>query len=226
MKAITSDKKKEIKSESNKSTRNARSESIFELAALGLLTAISFIMAFTPLGFIPIGLLTVTFMTIPVIVSATVLKPRDSAIIGGIFGLTSFIKTVTGTGGAMMAAFFQINPLFTCILCIVPRILEGLLGGLIFQAVSKKDKTKFVSYIVASLSVPILNTILFMSTLFLFFYSSEYIQTVAAAKGADNVLTLFVAMVGVQAVVEALVCAVLGTAVSKALAVALKKIRK
>ena len=120
MKAITSEKKEQIKNKSQKSARTSRSESIYELAALGLLTAICFIMAFTPLGFIPIGVLTVTFMTIPVIVSATVLKPRDSAIIGGIFGITSFIKTVTGAGGVMMAGLFQINPFLTFILCIVP----------------------------------------------------------------------------------------------------------
>ena len=226
MKAMTSEKKDELKNKSKNSTRTSRSESIYELAALGLLTAICFIMAFTPLGFIPIGVLTVTFMTIPVIVSATVLKPRDAAVIGGIFGITSFIKTVTGAGGVMMAGLFQINPFLTFILCVVPRVLEGWLGGLIFQAVNKIDKTKFVSYIVGSLSVPVLNTMLFMSTLFLFFYSSEPIQNIATAKGAENVFALFIAMVGIQAVVEAVVCCILGTAVSKALAVALKKVKK
>lgn len=125
-----------------------------------------------------------------------------------------------------MAGLFQINPFLTFILCIVPRVLEGWLGGLIFQAVRKIDKTKFVSYIVASLSVPVLNTLLFMSTLFIFFYNSEPIQNIANAKGAGNVFALFVAMVGIQAVVEAVVCCILGTAVSKALAVALKKVKK
>ncbi len=208
------------------SKRTAKSESIYELAALGLLTAVSFIMAFTPLGFVPIGVLTVTFMTVPVIIAATVLKPRDAAVIGGIFGMTSFIKTVTGTGGVMMAGLFQINPLLTAILCIVPRVLEGWLGGLIFQAVRRIDKTTFVSYMVASLAVPVMNTIFFMSTLFLFFYRTKPIQDIAASKGADNILALFVAMVGIQAVVEALVCFVLGTGVSKALAVALRKVKK
>ena len=65
-----------------------------------------------------------------------------------------------------------------------------------------------------------------MSTLFIFFYNSEPIQNIATAKGAGNVFALFVAMVGIQAVVEAVVCCILGTAVSKALAVALKKVRK
>ena len=225
MKAITSEQKKEIKNKSPQNARNARSESIYELSALGLLTAICFIMCFTPIGYIKTPVLSITLMTVPVIISATVLKPRDSAIIGGIFGITSFIQAVSGMS-ALTGALFQLNPFFTFILCVVPRVLEGWLGGLIFQGVKKIDKTNFISYAVGSLSVPLLNTLLFMSTLFILFYNSAPIQNIASDKGADNVFALFTAMVGVQALIEAGICFAIGTAVSKALAVALKKIRK
>ena len=225
MKAITSGQKKEIKNKSPKNARNARSESIYELAALGLLTAICFIMCFTPIGYIKTPVLSITLMTVPVIISATVLKPRDSAIIGGIFGITSFIQAVSGMS-ALTGALFQLNPFFTFILCVVPRVLEGWLGGLIFQGVKKIDKTNFISYAVGSLSVPLLNTLLFMSTLFILFYNSAPIQNIASDKGADNVFALFIAMVGVQALIEAGICFAIGTAVSKALAVALKKVKK
>ena len=225
MKAITSEQKKEIKNKSPKNARNARSESIYELAALGLLTAICIIMCFTPIGYIKTPVLSITLMTVPVIISATVLKPRDSAIIGGIFGITSFIQAVSGMS-ALTGALFQLNPFFTFILCVVPRVLEGWLGGLIFQGVKKIDKTNFISYAVGSLSVPLLNTLLFMSTLFILFYNSAPIQNIASDKGADNVFALFIAMVGVQALIEAGICFAIGTAVSKALAVALKKVKK
>ena len=225
MKAITSKEKKEIKNQSPKNARNARSESIYELSALGLLTAICFIMCFTPIGYIKTPVLSITLMTVPVIISATVLKPRDSAIIGGIFGITSFIQAVSGMS-ALTGALFQLNPFFTFILCVVPRVMEGWLGGLIFQGVKKIDKTNFISYAVGSLSVPLLNTLLFMSTLFILFYNSAPIQNIASDKGADNVFALFTAMVGVQALIEAGICFAIGTAVSKALAVALKKVKK
>ena len=225
MKAITSEQKKEIKNKSPQNARNARSESSYELAALGLLTAICFIMCFTPIGYIKTPVLSITLMTVPVIISATVLKPRDSAIIGGIFGITSFIQAVSGMS-ALTGALFQLNPFFTFILCVVPRVLEGWLGGLIFQGVKKIDKTNFISYAVGSLSVPLLNTLLFMSTLFILFYNSAPIQNIASDKGYDNVFALFTAMVGVQALIEAGICFAIGTAVSKALAVALKKVKK
>ncbi len=225
MKAMTSEQKNKVNGRSAKNARSTRSESIFELAALGLLTAICFIMCFTPLGYIKTPVLNITLMTVPVIISATVLKPRDSAIIGGIFGITSFIQAVSGMS-ALTGALFQLNPFFTFVLCVVPRVLEGWLGGLIFQGLKKIDKTNFISYAVGSLSVPLLNTLLFMSALFLLFYNSEPIQNIAASKGVDNVLALFIAMVGIQALIEAGICFVLGTAVSKALAVALKKVKK
>ena len=225
MKAITSKEKKEIKNQSPKNARNARSESIYELSALGLLTAICFIMCFTPIGYIKTPVLSITLMTVPVIISATVLKPRDSAIIGGIFGITSFIQAVSGMS-ALTGALFQLNPFFTFILCVVPRVMEGWLGGLIFQGVKKIDKTNFISYAVGSLSVPLLNTLFFMSALFILFYNSEPIQNIANAKGTDNVFALFIAMVGVQALIEAGICFAIGTAVSKALAVAMKKVKK
>ena len=225
MKAMTSEQKQTAKKQAVKTTRTARSESIYELVALGLLTAICFIMCFTPIGYIKTPFLSVTLMTIPVIISATVLRPRDAAIIGGVFGLTSFIQAISGMS-ALTGALFQLNPFFTFVLCVVPRVIEGWLGGLIFRGVEKIDKTKFLSYAVGSLSVPLLNTLLFMSTLFLFFYNSEPIQNIAADKGANNVLALFTAMVGVQALIEAGICFVLGTAISKALAVALKRVKK
>lgn len=207
------------------SDRKQRAARTQRLAILGLLTAIMFIMAFTPIGYLKLPGLSITFMTIPVIIAAAILTPLDSAIIGGVFGVTSLIQAVTGAS-ALTNALFQLNPVFTCILCLVPRILEGFLGGLIFTGLSKIDKTKLVSYGVASLSVPLMNTLFFMSTLFILFYQTEPIQAIASKSGAGNVFALFVAMAGINAVIEAVVCFVIGTAVTKALAVALKKINK
>ena len=52
----------------------------FRLAFLGLLTAIMFIMAFTPLGYLKTPVLSITFMTIPVIIAAVLLSPVDSVL--------------------------------------------------------------------------------------------------------------------------------------------------
>lgn len=226
MKAMTKEHKENAKAKKN--SKQAADQSVkgkypelkptFRLAFLGLLTAVMFIMAFTPLGYLKTPVLSITFMTVPVIIAAVLLSPVDSAIIGGIFGLTSFIQAVSG-GSALTGALFQLNPWLTAILCFVPRILEGFLGGLIFRGLRSIDKTKLISYAVTSLSVPLMNTLFFMSTLFIFFYNTDIISGIAEKNGADNVFALFVAMAGINAVLEAVICFIIGTAITKALAV-------
>lgn len=225
MKAMTAEDKKIALKDNNRSSRKKRSGKIRDLAILGVLTAIMFIMTFTPVGYLKLPGLSITFMTIPVIISAVMLGPKGAAVIGGMFGITSLIQAITGAS-ALTGALFQLNPVFTCILCIVPRVLEGFLGGLIFSCLKKADKTGFVSYCVTSLSVPLMNTLFFMSTLFLLFYQTDAIQSIAADKGAGNPLTLFVAMAGVNAVIEAVVCFIVGTAITKALSATPSKKKK
>ena len=238
MKAMTSEDK-ERKKKKRSSQKKRGSDKTKNLAILGLLTAITLILSFTPLGYIPIGPLKLTFMTIPVIVAAAILKPRDAAVIGGVFGLTSFIQAFSGMS-LLTGALFQLNPLLTFLLCVVPRVLEGLLGGLLFQWLNKIDKTKFFSYSAVSLAVPVLNTILFMSALYLEIkiicsYNSagsgldgDFAKTFTGVSGkaAGDVLLFFTSMVGLQAIIEAVVCFVLGTAITKALSAAINRNKK
>lgn len=62
-----------------------------------------------------------------------------------------------------------------------------------------------------------------MSSLVFFFYRTDYIQGFVNALGAKNPLMFAALFVGVQGVIEAGVCAVIGSAVSRSLAVALKR---
>lgn len=110
----------------------ARTKFMVELA---LMVAIIFVMAFTPLGYFQTMGLSITFLTVPVAVGAIILGPKGGAICGLAFGITSFMQCFgMGAFGTML---FSINPLGTAFVCIVPRLLEGLLCGLIFQALKK-----------------------------------------------------------------------------------------
>lgn len=192
------------------------------LTFLAVLSAIIILMTFTPLGYLRTGGLEITFIILPVAIGAVILKPVDSAILGGIFGITSFIQCFGMS--AFGATLLSINWFLTLIVCLVPRVLAGWLGGLIFSALSKIDKTNVVSYIVTCLAVPLMNTLFFMSALVLCFFNTDFIQGVMSALGATNVFGFVVAFVGINGVIEAAVCFVAGTAISKALAVAMKKL--
>lgn len=192
-----------------KTTTNFRTLKMVQLA---LFTAIILIMAFTPIGYIKTLGLEITLIVIPVTVGAIVLGPVSGAILGGVFGLTSFIQCFgLSAFGAML---LSINPIGTFIVCLVPRILMGGLTGLIFLALNKSGKTKALSYPLVCLAGPLLNTVLFMTTLMLFFYNTDYIQGFATTMGTTNVFTFVIAFVGVNGLVEAIVNFIAGTAIS------------
>ena len=197
----------------------SRSRTTF-MVKLALMVAIIFVMAFSPLGYLRTPGLTITFLTVPVAVGAIILGPTAGAICGAAFGITSAIMALTG-GSAFSAALLQINPFGLMFTCLVPRILEGWLSGLIFQLVRKFSKNG--AYFAASLACPLLNTLFFMSSLVLFFYHTEYIQNIASGLGTSNPLFFVILFVGVQGAIEAIVCTIIGSAVSRALAAALKR---
>ena len=189
------------------------------MAELALMVAIIFVMAFTPLGYFQTMGLSITFLTVPVAVGAIILGPKGGAICGLTFGITSFMQCFgMGAFGTML---FSINPLGAAFVCIVPRLLEGLLCGLIFQALKKSMKNG--AYLVASLACPLLNTLFFMSSLVAVFYNTDYIQGFVSALGVSSPFTFVIAFVGIQGLIEAAVCFVLAGAISRTLGVALHR---
>jgi uncharacterized membrane protein len=195
-----------------KTTTNFRTVRMVQLA---LFIAIILLMAFTPIGYIKTPGLSITLLVVPVTVGAIILGPVSGAILGGVFGITSLIQCFGmdpfGT------TLFGISPIGTIVLTIIPRVLMGWLSGLIFVAVKKIDKTKSVSYAVGSLAGPLLNTVLFMTTFILFFYNTDYIQGFVEVMGTTNVFAFVVAFVGINGLIEAGICFILGTAISKAI---------
>lgn len=181
------------------------------MAELALMAAIIFIMAFTPLGYFRTPGISITFLTVPVAVGAIILGPKGGAVCGLVFGITSLIQCFMG--GSFGSMLLSINPVGTAVTCIVPRVLEGLLCGMVFQGIRKVSKNS--AYFAASLACPLLNTLFFMSAVVLIFYHTEYIQGFVQALGVSNPFTFVLAFVGIQGLIEAGVCFLLASAVSR-----------
>lgn len=186
------------------------------MVELALMIAVTLVMSFTPLGYIRLPGLSATLLTVPVAVSAIILGPLAGALVGLTFGLTSVYVAFSGTS-AFSAMLLSISIPATIITCIIPRILEGLITGLIFKALHNNKKTVKFSYYVASLACPILNTLFFMSSLCIFFYNSSYIQGIAAALNVTNPFPFVIMFVGVQGVLEAVICFLISSVISRAL---------
>ena len=186
------------------------------MVELAVLLAILLMLEITGLGMFKTFGLELTILQIPVILGAIILGPSAGAILGGAFGLLSFWECFGKS--QFGATLLGINPFLTFLVCVPTRILMGWLCGLIFRAMDRKlagTKGDFASYVVASLSGALLNTLFFMTTLCLCFYHTEYIQGFASALGAGNALLFIVLFVGVQGLVEAALCTVVGAGVGK-----------
>ena len=190
---------------SNSSTLSSRRNRTVNLTVTAALAAMIIVMTFTPIGYLNIGVVEITFLTIPVAIGAIVCGPACGATLGAVFGFTSFMQCLgIGRPSPFGMALFSINPLSTVLICFVPRILAGLVAGLIFKAFKKKSGT--VSYAVTALSTGIFNTLLFVAILVTCFS----MESLTGLQLGENVSQVIAAIVTANAVIEWIVCLVVG----------------
>lgn len=185
-------------------------QQIHKMVLAAVLTAVLMILYMTPLVNIKFGILEITFMAIPVAIGAVLLGPWYGAYLGGVFGVNSLLQCLGLFGGSITgAAMWALNPALTILTCVVPRVLTGLLTGFIFRVVARFDRHKFVSIVVACISTPVLNTFLFLSTLWICFYAN-------ALAGNVGYIALFASCI-VNALVEISCSALISFAMAKTL---------
>ncbi len=192
------------------------------LTQLALLVAIEMVMKTIGLGSVPVGPLYMSFLTVPIAVGAIVLGPLAGMILGGVFGFVSFLDAIKGAS-VMTSNLLAVSPVHTFVLCFVTRVLMGACVGLVYQIMRKLCRSEAVNCFVTSLSAPLLNTLFFMGYIVLAFYHTEYIQGLVSSKGAASPVMFVVLLVGVQGIVEAVVCSITGTAISGGVKKALGK---
>ena len=172
-----------------------------DLVRISVLVAIMLLLEITGLGMIKMPGLEITLLMVPVIV-------------GAMFGCISFWECFGKS--QFGAVLLGINPLYTFLVCVPTRILAGWLCGLSFKGLNKLDKSNLWSFGAAGLIGALCNTVLFMSTLCLCFYHTEYIQGFVAALGSSNAFLFVIAFVGVNGLVEGAVSLITGAAIAKA----------
>ncbi len=180
------------------------------LVIFAILTAIIFLMAFTPLGYLSVGVVSITFLMIPVIIGAATLGPLGGMGLGFVFGLTSFIGCF-GTS-TFMTLLFNINPWLTALNVFFPRMLFGLVAGLLYKLFKKTVKNEIVSDALTMVLASVIHTVVFVTIFYLAFSKDPSFQDYNTGFFA-----FIWAMFGINAVVEWAVCGVAGTAILKTL---------
>ncbi len=201
---------------SNAKKRN----NIYKMVLIAMFIALMLVMNFTPLGYITVtGAFSITLMTIPVALGAACTGITGGTILGFVFGLTSFLQAF-GIGFMIdpsAAPLFNENPFGYVVTCFVPRILTGFVAGLVFSLFEKKEKTDIWVFGISSAIVPIINTLLFMSSYILFYSNTSF---------GGAVMTVLLTILTINFLVELLVTTIAGTAISKVVYHQVKKLSK
>lgn len=196
---------------------NAKKISTQQMAILGLLVAVVIVMCTTPLGTIPIGPLSITLNMIPVAIAAIAVGPIGGLIVGTVFGMFSFLQALglfvpSGMGVLTMAY----SPLLTFIQRVVSRALVGLLAGFIAKSVAKLSNTVVACFVTGGCAA-LLNFILFMGMLILFFSGIDSLASAWITKGVVAYLVAtFMSNTIFEIISTTLLTGIIGTGLYKA----------
>lgn len=198
--------------------KNAKKQNVFKLTLVSLFVAVMAVMNFTPLGYITTGSFSITLMTIPVALGAACGGMWGGVILGAMFGATSFLQAF-GIGfmiDPMAANLFNENALAYTVTCFVPRILAGLLSGLVIFLFEKTKGMSVWKFALAAIVVPLVNTFGFLG-----FYMAFYSGT---ALGTDLIMAVITAALTLNFLVEFSVTLIASTAINRTVYIFTKKL--
>ncbi len=188
-----------------------------DLVKMALFVAIIILLSVTPLGYIHLGVINATTIQIPVIIGAILFGWKKGAFLGGVFGITSMIKNTVSPNvtSFVFSPFYPVagttkgSPL-AIIVCLLPRIMIGVVAGLLFKALSKTKLSKALSAGVCGFCGALTNTILVMGGIYLFFGRS---YSAAKDQAYETLIGTVMATITGIGITEALVSAVISAAV-------------
>lgn len=183
------------------------SSKVRQTTLTAVLAAIVILMAFTPLGYLRVGPVSITFLVIPVVIGGMTLGPVRGGFLGAVFGATSLAQCFMGD--LFGAALVSLSPLATAAACFVPRILVGVVAGLLFPALMKRSKNSAVSFIATAVAGTLTNTILFVGMVVGFFQGSYF--------GGSPFWTIFAGFFTVNVALELAVGVIVSAALSAVL---------
>ena len=202
--------------------------STMSMVQVAIFGAIICIMAFTPfLGYIPLGITRATIIHIPVIIASLLMGPKKGGVLGFVFGLTSFINnTINPTATSFVfTPFYSVGEIsggiWSVIICFVPRILVGVVPYFVYKLVlrfvsedTRKKGVSSVGLVLAGVSGALVNTLLVMNLIFVF-YGDAYIK--ASGEAAALGYTFILSVIGINGVPEAIVAGILTLCIGKVL---------
>ena len=198
-------------------SRSRQSERIRQMVITSMLSAITAVLTFTPIGMIPLPppLPSATTVHIPVLVAALVEGPAVGLVVGLVFGVCSLIRAWE-VGMVGLTLFFR-NP----VISVLPRLVVPLAAVAVWmlwkKIVRNNAVTDKIGAAIAAAIGAVTNTVLCLGLIVLVYGAdlTAMLNEMVAAGNADaaylnNAGAWLVAVVGLpNGIAEALVAAVI-----------------
>lgn len=133
--------------------------------------AVEFFMSFSFMGYVHIAPISLTFVYIPVMVAGCILGPKNSTIVGAVFGIASMWKASAFYVAARDAIFSPVmseKPFASILLSVGSRALFGLIIGLLYR-VAKNSRHPMAGILLVSTVGRTIHTVLVYSFMQLLF---------------------------------------------------------
>lgn len=188
---------------------NIKNSKTSTIVGVGLLTAVVVVLQALAIN-IRFGVFSITLVLAPIIVGAALYGYAAGAWLGFVFGI---VVLLTDAG-----AFLAVSVPGTIITCLLKGAMAGLLAGVVYKALEKKNKTAAV--VVAGVVAPVANTGIFLLGCVVFF-----LETIQGWAGDTNVgVFMLTSFVGLNFVVELVINLVLSSAIVRIVQIAKKSI--
>ncbi len=135
----------------------------------------------------------VNLTLIPIVLGALILGVRGGLILGLISGFMTYLFGVFAVDYFTNVLFLN-HPLLTFLVCTLKTTLAGVLGGLVYGFI--KNKNQYVATFVASGSIPIINTAIFIIGALTMY------NTIAREFAPDVIYFLVITCAGVNFLIE------------------------
>lgn len=157
-----------------------QNKSIMRMVGIAFMMALVVVMQSISGLIPPVGGFSISLVLIPIVLGSAIYGPCAGALLGATFGAIVYINCVTGAdpGGAMV---FQASPVLCFLVVMGKGVLAGLLSGVVYKLV--KGKNAYLAMLLAAIVCPVVNTGVFIASMFLFF-----IDVLAAWAGGANIV--------------------------------------
>ncbi|KRM87826.1 ECF transporter S component [Lacticaseibacillus thailandensis] len=192
-----------------------RRSSAYRISIMSLLVALIILQSALPMvGYISLGGISITTLHLTVIVGAVVLGTSYGTALGAVWGLSSWIMAFVRPSDVLTILLFR-NP----IIAFLPRILAGLVAGVLFNQLLPRVRTGVggsIKMAIAGIGAALTNTLLVVALTWVF-YASKAAALIGHGANTSNFGWVMLALLGVNAIAEVIMAGVITPILGQAL---------